>query len=316
MRSRPAPLEHRRETSWNGDIVELRQLAYFVAVCEERSFSRAAARSFISQSAISHQIARLEKDLGVVLFDRSTRSVVPTEATIRLLPLAKQILSLESAIRAAVRTSGPRIRLVANMSFAIRCLAAIAATRESHPGVEIEFVIKPFRQRIEAIAEGDCDVALIRGRVEQPGLTVVPLWVEDLVIAVATSHPLADQDVTLEQLGNYPLLLPPQQDQVLLHSVVRTAYLPGRPTYGPPIPPDHTATLELLNHPDAWTILYADSPTEGVATVALSDQPLRVPVSAVLRREARHNPVLTTVLDALRESGPAGPDRPSALAGL
>jgi DNA-binding transcriptional LysR family regulator len=284
-------------------LMELRQLAYFVAVCEELSFSRAAARCFISQSAISHQIARLEHDLGVQLFERSTRSVVPTDATTRLLPLAKQMLSLESAIRAAVRAAGPRIRLAANMSFATRSLSAIAGAREGHPGAEIEFVIKPFRQRVTAVAEGDCDLALIRGSVDIPGLAVEQLWVEDLVIATSTMHPLAGrQDVTLAELGNYPLLLPPEQEQVLLHNVVRVAYLPGRPTYGPPIPPDHTATMELINRPDAWTILYADSQTEGIATLELAGHPLRVPVSAVLRSDARRSPILMALLAALHSS--------------
>lgn len=286
-------------------LMELRQLAYFVAVCEELSFSRAAAHCFISQSAISHQIARLERDLGVLLFERSTRSVVPTDATTRLLPLAKHMLSLESAIRAAVRASGPRIRLAANMSFATRSLSAIAGARAAHPGAEIEFVIKPFRQRIAAVADGDCDLALIRGSVGQPGLTIEPLWVEDLVIATATAHPLAGrQDVTLAGLGAYPLLLPPEQEQVLLHNVIRAAFadLPTGPTYGPPIPPDHTATMELINRPDAWTVLYADSPTEGIAALELAEHPLRVPVSAVLRTDARRSPILTTLLAALHGS--------------
>ncbi|WP_280502733.1 LysR family transcriptional regulator, partial [Nocardia farcinica] len=109
--------------------VELRQLTYFVAVCEELSFSRAAARCFISQSAISHQIARLEHDLGVQLFERSTRSVVPTDASTRLLPLAKQMLSLESAIRAAARTTRPRIPLPAKMSIDSRNRSAIPRAR-------------------------------------------------------------------------------------------------------------------------------------------------------------------------------------------
>ncbi|MBF6424061.1 LysR family transcriptional regulator [Nocardia cyriacigeorgica] len=282
--------------------VELRQLTYFVAVCEELSFSRAATRCFISQSAISHQIARLEHDLGVQLFERSTRSVVPTDASTRLLPLAKQMLSLESAIRAAVRTSRPRIRLAANMSFATRSLSAIAGARDAHPGAEIEFVIKPFRQRIAAVADGDCDLALIRGSVDQPGLTVEQLWVEDLMIATAPAHPLAGRtDVTLTELSAYPLLLPPESEQVLLHNVVRAAFAdqPAGPTYGPPIPPDHTATMELINHPDAWTILYANSPTEGIATLELAGHPLRVPVSAVLRTGARRSPILTTLLAAL-----------------
>ncbi|MEU6581116.1 MULTISPECIES: LysR family transcriptional regulator [unclassified Nocardia] len=283
--------------------MELRQLAYFVAVCEELSFSRAASRCFISQSAISHQIARLERDLGVNLFERSTRSVVPTDATTRLLPLAKQMLSLESAIRAAVRASGPRIRLAANMSFATRSLSAIAGAREAHPGAEIEFVIKPFRQRIQAVADGDCDLALIRGSVDQPGLTVEKLWDEDPVIATSTAHPLVMRggDVTLAELGAYPLLLPPESEQVLLHNVVRAAFadLPTGPVFGPPIPPDHTATMELINRPDAWTILYADSQTEGIATLRLTGHPLRIPVSAVTRSEGRTSPIVTTLLAAL-----------------
>lgn len=285
--------------------MELRQLTYFVAVCEELSFSRAAQRCFISQSAVSHQISRLERDLGVELFERSTRSIVPTDATARLLPLAKQMLSLESAIRAAVRASGPRIRLAANMSFATRSLSAIAGAREAHPGAEIEFVIKPFRQRIAAVADGDCDLALIRGSANQPGLTTEQLWVEDLVIATSTSHPLSGRsDVTLTELGAYPLLLPSEQEQVLLHNVIRAAFadLPIGPTYGPPILPDHTATMDLINRPDAWTVLYAESPTEGIATLRLANEHLRIPVSAVLRSDTRRSPILTTLLAALHSS--------------
>ncbi|MDO3645818.1 LysR family transcriptional regulator [Nocardia mangyaensis] len=281
--------------------MELRQLAYFVAVCEELSFSRAASRCFISQSAISHQIARLERDLGAQLFERTTRAVVPTDATLRLLPLAKQMLSLESAIRAAVRTTGPRVRLAANMSFAAPSLSAIAAARAAHPDAEIEYVIKPFRQRINAVADGDCDLALIRGSVEQPGLAVEQLWVEDLVIAISSSHPLAERGaVTLADLSPYPLLLPPEQEQVLLHTLIRTAFadLPTGPTFGPPIPPDHTATMELLNRPDAWTILY-EGPTKGLLTLDLTDHRLRIPVSAVLREDGRQNAIITTLLDAL-----------------
>ncbi|MGS2805768.1 LysR family transcriptional regulator [Nocardia sp. MW-W600-9] len=281
--------------------MELRQLAYFVAVCEELSFSRAASRCFISQSAISHQIARLERDLGAQLFERTTRAVVPTDATLRLLPLAKQMLSLESAIRAAVRTTGPRIRLAANMSFAARSLSAIAAARAAHPDAEIEYVIKPFRQRITAVADGDCDLALIRGSVDQPGLAVEQLWVEDLVIAISSSHPLAGKGVvTLADLSPYPLLLPPEQEQVLLHTLIRSAFadLPVGPTFGPPIPPDHTATMELLNRPESWTVLY-EGPTKGLLTLDLTDHRLRIPVSAVLREDARQNPIVSTLLDAL-----------------
>lgn len=285
--------------------MELRQLTYFVAVSEELSFSRAAAVCFISQSAISHQIARLERELEVQLFDRTTRSVVPTDAGARLLPLAKQMLSLEAAILAAVRTSGERVRLAANMSFATQSLSAISRVRASHPDTEIEFVIKPFRQRIASIVDGDCDLALIRGTVEQQGLRVEQLWVEDLVIATAAAHPLAVRtSVSLADLGRYPLLLPPERDQVLLHNVIRAAFdsLGISPAYGPPIPPDHTATLELINRPDAWTVLYADRPPDGIAHLQESGRLLRIPVSAVLRAEQRPSDIVTELLAALRRA--------------
>lgn len=163
-------------------------------------------------------------------------------------------------------------------------------------------MIKPFRQRIAAVTDGDCDLALIRGSVDQPGLMVEQLWVEDLVIATSSAHPLATRDVvTLSDLSSYPLLLPPEQEQVLLHTVIRSAFaeLPTGPTFGPPIPPDHTATMELINRPDAWTVLYAESTTEGLVVLPLAEHKLRIPVSAVLRAEAKRSPILTTLLSAL-----------------
>lgn len=284
--------------------MELRQITYFVAVSEELSFSRAAERCFISQSAISHQITRLERDLAVKLFERTTRSVLPTESAARLLPLAKQMLSLESAIYAAARTPNQRIRLAANMSFATQSLSAISRVRADYPDTEIEFVIKSFRQRIAAVADGDCDVALIRGTVDQHGLGVEHLWTEDLMIATAAAHPLAAlRDVSLVELSRYPLLLPPERDQLLLHNVIRAAFeeMMVVPSYGPPIPHDHTATLELINRPDAWTVLYAaDRPSEGIAFLQEAGRRLRIPVSAVLRSDTRPSETMRALLAALR----------------
>ncbi|KAA0021418.1 LysR family transcriptional regulator [Antrihabitans cavernicola] len=269
--------------------MELRQLTYFVAVSEELSFSRAAQRCFISQSAISHQIARLERDLDATLFDRSTRAVTPTDAGLRLLPLAQQMLGLQTMIYSAVRAPGSRIRLAANMSFAARSLSAIADIRARHPDAEVEFVIKSFHHRIDAVASGDADVALIRGHIDRADLQVKQLWVEDLIVATAATHPLAQSEtVNLGDLADYPLLMPPAFEQVLLHKVIRESFekIGATPMYGAPIPSDHTATMELISYPDAWTVIYAETPATGISCMREAGGRLRIPVSAVTRSGA------------------------------
>ena len=233
--------------------MDFRQLKYFLVVSEELSFSRAAERCFISQSAISHQVARLEKELGATLFERSTRAVRLAPAGSRLVPIAQQVLSLETMAYSVARDPRARIRITGNMSFAAQTLDAIAHVRELHPDLDVEFVIKSFAHRMDAVASGDADIALIRGGVDRPGLEPLDLGVEDLLVVMSSRHPLAgQQSVDLNDLAAYPLLLPPRQSQVLIHKVVE-GRVPRdrstRPTGPSAIPSDHTATLDVIHQP-------------------------------------------------------------------
>ncbi|MBT0567110.1 LysR family transcriptional regulator [Williamsia sp. CHRR-6] len=285
--------------------MELRQLAYLVAVADELSFSRAAERNYISQSAISHQIARLERELGVTLLERSTRAVSVTAAGERLLPIARQMLDLRTRAFAAVADPGSRIRLAANMSFARRSLTAVSAVRDDHPDVEIEFVIKNFDQRVEAVITGDVDIALIRGSVTDKRLRVHRLWVEELMVAMSDKHPLAGRTtVSLEELAEFPLILPPRKRQILLHEVINTAFTAAGLTirFGPPIAPDHTAPLDLLNRPDSWSVLYDETPVVALAQIREDRGRLSVPVSALTRASSDATPERAAVIAELMKS--------------
>ncbi|GAA4481399.1 LysR family transcriptional regulator [Rhodococcus olei] len=289
--------------------MDFRQLRYFLAVSEELSFSRAAAKCFISQSAISHQIAKLEQELGTTLFDRSTRVVRPTPAGARLVPIAQQVISLETQALAVAKQPRNRVRITANMSFAPQSLDAIAGVRARHPDLDIEFVIKSFRDRIDAVASGDADIALIRGSLDRPGLETVPLGIEDLRIVTSSEHPLsAFSTVELGELAPYPLLLPPRSSQVLIHTVVEEAFaeVGRRPQFGPPIARDHTATLDVINNPRAWTVLYDSTvtgsvPRSGLQVMREAKGRLRVPVCGVVRTGAA-SPAMAELVESLRQS--------------
>ncbi|MFT4086388.1 MAG: LysR family transcriptional regulator [Gordonia sp. (in: high G+C Gram-positive bacteria)] len=278
--------------------MEFRQLEYFVAVAETGGFSRAAAQCFVSQSAVSHQIAALERGLGVELFDRSRRQAQLTEPGQVLLDYARRVLTLRDDAVAAVAPRPERVRVAANMSFARTALTAISAVRERHPDAEIDFLIKPFGQRVDAVASGEADLALVRGRVDRPGLFLDPLWVDQAVIAFSTRHPLAasGRSPGPAALADYPLLLPPADRQVLLHRLVQQVFDASRTTvrFGPEIRPGHSVAFELVNQPDSWTLLYEDPLQPGIACRRSLD--FTLPVSALLRSDAKPKPLVADLL--------------------
>ncbi|MEZ5152475.1 LysR substrate-binding domain-containing protein [Rhodococcus zopfii] len=289
--------------------MDFRQLRYFMAVGEESSFSRAAQRCFISQSAISHQIAKLENELGTSLFERSTRVVRLTDAGQRLMPIAAEVLALETRALDVGRPPRNRIRISANMSFAAQSLDAISRVRQQHPNLDVEFVIKDFTDRVNAVASGDADLALIRGDIDRPELETIELGVEDLVIVTSSQHPLsAFSTVDLGELAHYPLLLPPRHSQILIHRVVEDAFLEvgRRVRLGPAIASDHTATLEVLTNPRAWTVMYAGTvdatSRTGLRIMRESRQLLRVPVCAVVRAGTTRTPEFDHLMQALARS--------------
>jgi DNA-binding transcriptional LysR family regulator len=193
--------------------MELRQLAYFVAVAEEAQFTRAALRCSVAQPAISAQIRRLERELGESVFHRDQRTVSLTAAGEALLPHARAALAAVELGRASVASlSGllhGRLRIGVSRPADRRLAAALGRFHRDHPAIEIVLTEQHNAPLLQALAGGELDVALVGlpGQPLPPSLHTLVIAAEPLVLAVRRDHPLSSRkSVTLDQLRDEPMI--------------------------------------------------------------------------------------------------------------
>jgi DNA-binding transcriptional LysR family regulator len=145
--------------------MELRQLEYLAAVVSHGSFGRAAQAIYVTQSALSQQIARLEDELGLTLLYRGAKGVEPTPAGLEFLDHARAILGRVSEARAMVDDHLGAIRGVARVaatSYDARELPqALASFHRAHPQVQLAFQHAAAAQIVEQLATGAADVAVL-----------------------------------------------------------------------------------------------------------------------------------------------------------
>jgi DNA-binding transcriptional LysR family regulator len=191
--------------------MDARQMEYVVAIAEERSFTRAAARCHIAQSALSHQVARLETEVGARIFDRTSRSVRLSEAGVILLPYARQILdNLAGARNALDRHHGLtrgrlRIGLTQTAGRGLDLITLIGDVHRRYPDISLSTVTGPGRELIDAVRDGQLDIAAAAAPIEgwPDGVTFQPLIDEPLVAVVASGHRLARRkQIRLEELSD------------------------------------------------------------------------------------------------------------------
>jgi DNA-binding transcriptional LysR family regulator len=197
--------------------MELRHLAYFVAVAEEGNFTRAADRALVAQPAISQQILRLERELGEKLFHRTAGGVRLTEAGAVLLPHARAVLAGADRARDALTslrglTTG---RLALGSVQSPPVLARLLGRfRELHPGIELSVREAHTEPLVHALRGGELDVALIGlGRRQKTPDTLQALVIatEPVAVVVHRDHPLARRtSVTLAQLRDQPWVTMPE----------------------------------------------------------------------------------------------------------
>jgi len=197
--------------------MELHQLEYFVAVAEESSFTRAAARVHVAQPGVSAQVRRLEAELGQQLLDRSGRSVRLTEVGRAMLPFARAALDAVANARLTVDQLAGLVHGKVTVGMVSGCALPVlaellAAFHDRHPGVTITLTEDGSDRLTEMLGTGQLDLALIgtAGAVA-PGLETVVIADDALTAAVDRSHPLAaNATVGLAALRDQPLISLPR----------------------------------------------------------------------------------------------------------
>jgi DNA-binding transcriptional LysR family regulator len=193
--------------------VELHQLRYFLAVARHRHFSRAAQELRVAQPSISQQIQKLERELGVRLFDRTRRGVGLTEAGEAFLPRAERALEqLEEARLELEELSGLQrghLSVGSPPSIGTHLMpAAFAAFHQRHPGILTSFRQAGSLALVEMVRTGVLDLAVVMLPVERAQLASSPLMPDELVLAVPPDHPLRNApSVSLSELAREPFVL-------------------------------------------------------------------------------------------------------------
>jgi DNA-binding transcriptional LysR family regulator len=290
--------------------VELRQLQYFVVVAEELHFGRAAERLHIVPSAVSQQVRRLEHELGIPLFDRTTRTVTLTEGGRALLPRAHRLLDEATAIRVAADAlraeRANTVRLGSSTGLAARLDAILTGFAARAPAARLELVATSADERVRLLHSGRLDAALLRAPAPDPAVDLLPLWDDPLVAALPAAHPLAAGPVVeMAALRGLPLrLAAPDRNPALHELVLRSCREAGfEPVLGPAFTTDQDTLAAIGFGAPSWTVYYA--PQAGrLASPRVVFRPLRdpepvMPTALAVRREPPR-PQLQSLIDACR----------------
>lgn len=198
------------------DRISLVTLRLFVAVAEEGSLARAAAREAIAASAASRRLVDLESGLDVALFTRSTRGMQLTLAGESLLQHARRMLmaaaSLSSDLLEYRRGIRGHIRMLANLSAIVAYLPeALEQFFLTHPDLRIELEERPTAGVVRGIHDGWAEIGVCSGDVELGELASVPFRRDRLVMLMRPDHPLRGA-------GPFPFAATLGFDQIALHA--------------------------------------------------------------------------------------------------
>lgn len=226
--------------------MELRHLRYFVAVAEERNFTRAAERLHIAQPPLSRQMQQLEETLGVQLIEKGSRPLRLTEAGQFFLAHAKPLLEQVRDLKSMTQRVG-KLERTLTAGFVASTLYGllpdiIRRYRERHPEVEVTLHEMTTVEQLKALKEGRIDVGFGRLKSEDPSIRRILLRDERMVVALSPGHRLSEREegVKLMELIHEPLLVYPKSPRPSFADQVLAAFSIAHLT------PDHVTEVREL----------------------------------------------------------------------
>ncbi|WP_036233123.1 LysR family transcriptional regulator [Marinobacterium litorale] len=281
----------------------------FVQVADSGSFSVAAEKLFLTQSAISKRIAHLEQQVDCRLFDRIGRSISLTEAGKTLLPQAREILhALQDAARSLQNLSGEvsgRLSLAASHHISLHRLPPILREyARRYPGVALDLRFDESEVAYENVIQGELELALITLAPEaDPRIHAETLWVDALQYVVGNDHPLArEPDPSLELLNRYPALLP--APNTFTHQLVleQLSQLGLKPNLG--LSTNYLDTIRMMVRVGlGWSLLPETMIDEGLARIPLSREPILRPLGLIYHRDRTLSNAASELVRMLRIAG-------------
>ena len=193
--------------------LSLRQLRAFVAVAREASMTRAATRLHLTPSALSMLVRGMEEELGLRLFERTTRRLVLTPAGRDFLPAVERMFeSLEGGLQRLQQhrhAEATQLRVATSPLLASALFPqVIASLRDQHPEMEITLLDMPVEALPALVRQGDVDLAVCTANRDCADLQALPVYVDKLMLVCPRAHPLARRrEVAWQDLLDEPLVL-------------------------------------------------------------------------------------------------------------
>ncbi len=295
--------------------MDLRQLQYFLAAVENRSFGRAAEKLHVTQPALSKAVRRLELSLGVKLLDRLPRGVSPTiygEALAAHADLIKgEIQRARDAIFALKDGNTGRVVVGAGSSMRLELVPEACVRLQSrHPDVEIKLIGELYDDLIPDLARGEIDLALsmVPENDDNPDLIHEPLYLDQTHPVVRVGHPLlTKKKITAEDCLEYDWILPGQDNLGRRH--LDSFYLAKKlPVPKPTIDSNSTLfAVSVIRKSDfiGWhpTQVIGDSKKTGLKALPVPDITLTRTVGISYRRTSVLSPAALLLIGELKTVG-------------